>query len=411
MRFPFELLIALRHLRSRKRERFISAATFICILGITLGVMALIVVLSVMNGFQEVIKERLLSLSAHVLVTNREGPISNYPYLIEKLKQIKGVLSVSPMVATQVMIGSNDALSGAVLRGVRVDSPYIFYLKKRGLMGSGDLKAGQMWVGAELARLLNLKVGDQVKVFSPLGLLHPFGIVPRIKSFEVAGIFQSGMYDYDMSLVLVPLEDAQRFLSLEGAVTHLEVRLQDIYQAHEIAQKVQFILGPRYLSRDWMEMNRNLFYALRMERRMMFLLLSLTVAVASFNIIGVLMMTVMERRREIAILRSMGAKRSSVAKVFLYEGLLIGTIGTAFGTALGLALAFNVEPVSKTLEALLGFKFLPPEVYFITEVPSKVNPGDVLTIVGLALGLSLLSAIYPALKASKLDPVEVLRYE
>lgn len=411
MRPPFELLIALRHLRSRKRERFISAATFICILGITLGVMALIVVLSVMNGFQEVIKERLLSLSAHVLVTNREGPISDYPYLIEKLKQIKGVQSVSPMVATQVMIGSKDAMFGAVLRGVKEDSPYVSYLRKRGLMGSGDLKTGQMWVGAELARLLNLKVGDQVKVFSPLGLLHPFGILPRIRSFEVVGIFQSGMYDYDVSLVLVRLEDAQRFLSLEEAVTHLEVRLQDIYQAHEISQRVQFLLGPQYLSRDWMEMNRNLFYALRMERRVMFLLLSLTIAVASFNIIGVLMMTVMERRREIAILRSMGAKRSSVAKVFLYEGLLIGTIGTAFGTALGLALAFNVEPVSKALEALLGFKFLPPEVYFITEVPSKVNLLDVLTIIGLALSLSLLSAFYPALKASKLDPVEVLRYE
>lgn len=411
MRPPFELLIALRHLRSRKRERFISAATFICILGITLGVMSLIVVLSVMNGFQEVIKERILSLSAHVLVTSREGTIPDYPHLMKKLKEIKGIQSVSPMVTTQVMIGSEDALSGAVLRGVKEDSPYVFYLRKRGLMGSGDLKAGQIWVGAELARLLKLKVGDQVKVFSPLGLLHPFGVVPRVRSFEVAGIFQSGMYDYDVSLVLVPLEDAQLFLSLEGAVTHLEVRLRDIYQAHEISQKVQFLLGPNYLSRDWMEMNRNLFYALRMERRMMFLLLSLTVAIASFNVIGVLMMTVMERRREIAILRSMGAKRSSVAKVFLYEGLLIGTIGTAIGTVLGLALAFNVEPVSKALEAMLGFKFLPPEVYYITEVPSKVNPWDVLTIIGLALALSLVSSLYPALKASKLDPVEVLRYE
>lgn len=411
MRLPFELLIALRHLRSRKRERFISAATFICILGITLGVMALIVVLSVMNGFQEVIKERILSLSAHVLVTSREGTISDYPQLMKRLKEIRGIQSVYPMIAAQVMIGSKDALSGAVLRGITDDSPYVLYLRERGLMGSRDLKAGQVWVGTELARLLNLKLGDQVRVFSPYGLLHPFGMIPRVRSFEVTGIFQSGIYDYDISLALVPLEDAQHFLSLEGAVTHLEVRVQDIYQAHEISQKVQFLLGPRYVSRDWMQMNRNLFYALRMERRIMFLLLSLTVAIASFNIIGVLMMTVMERRREIAILRSMGAKRASVAKVFLYEGLLIGVIGTAFGTVAGLALAFNVEPVSKALEALLGFKFLPPDVYYITEVPSKVNPWDVLTIIGLALALSLASALYPALKASKLDPVEVLRYE
>jgi len=411
LRIPFELFVALRHLKSRKRERFISVATLICLVGVTLGVMALIVVLSVMNGFQETIKERILSLSAHILVLSHRGTIAEPEEVLEKLRDIEGIRSLSPMVLAQVMVSSPFSSSGAVLKGVRPDAPEILYLRERIVGGRGGLEPGEVWLGIELARLLGVRVGDRVQVLSPVALLHPFGRIPRIREVRVGAIFRSGMYDYDATLVLMPLDDVQGFLSLGHSVTHIAIRIEDIYRAHRLSTRIQQLLGGSFFCRDWMEMNRNLFYALRMERRVMFVLLSLVVAVASFNIIAVLMMTVMEKRREIAILRSMGAARSTIHRIFLLEGLLIGIGGTILGMIGGILLALNVQRISAAIEDLLGIKFLPPDVYYITEVPSKVSVSDVLWIAVLALGLSLLSALYPAWKASRLDPVEVLRYE
>lgn len=411
MRIPFELFVALRHLKSRKRERFISVATLICLVGVTLGVMALIVVLSVMNGFQETIKERILSLSAHILVLSHRGTIAEPEEVLEKLRDIEGIRSLSPMVLAQVMVSSPFSSSGAVLKGVRPDAPEILYLRERIAEGKGGLEPGEVWLGVELARLLGVRVGDRVQVLSPVALLHPFGRIPRIREVRVGAIFRSGMYDYDATLVLMPLDDVQGFLSLGHSVTHIAIRIEDIYRAHRLSTRIQQLLGGSFFCRDWMEMNRNLFYALRMERRVMFVLLSLVVAVASFNIIAVLMMTVMEKRREIAILRSMGAARSTIHRIFLLEGLLIGIGGTILGMIGGILLALNVQRISAAIEDLLGIQFLPPDVYYITEVPSKVSVSDVLWIAVLALGLSLLSALYPAWKASRLDPVEVLRYE
>jgi len=410
LRPSFELFLSLRHLKSKKRERFISIATFICFLGVSLGVMALIVVLSVMNGFQEAIKEKILALSAHVLVLNHQGPFLPEE-ASEKLKGLKEISSLSPMVLTQLMVSSDYASSGAVLRGITREAPEVSYLQEKLLDGERNLKSGEVWIGVELSKILGVRVGDRLRLVSPSGRFHPFGMIPRVKDVVISGIFQAGMYDYDVALILAPLEDVQSFLSLGNKVTHLAIRVKDIYQAHTVSKQIQRLLGGFFFTRDWMEMNKNLFYALRMERRVMFILLSLIVAVGAFNIIGVLMMSVMERRREIAILRSMGAQKKTILKIFLYQGLLIGTIGTFIGTLGGIILSLNISRIANMLETLFGLKFLPPDVYYITEVPSKLDLTDTVAIVVLALSLSLLSSLYPAWKASNLDPVEVLRYE
>ena len=410
MRPSFELFLSLRHLKSKKRERFISIATFICFLGVSLGVMALIVVLSVMNGFQEAIKEKILALSAHVLVLNHQGPFLPEE-ASEKLKGLKEISSLSPMVLTQLMVSSDYASSGAVLRGITREAPEVSYLQEKLLDGERNLKSGEVWIGVELSKILGVRIGDRLRLVSPSGRFHPFGMIPRVKDVVISGIFQAGMYDYDVALILAPLEDVQSFLSLGNKVTHLAIRVKDIYQAHTVSKQIQRLLGGFFFTRDWMEMNKNLFYALRMERRVMFILLSLIVAVGAFNIIGVLMMSVMERRREIAILRSMGAQKKTILKIFLYQGLLIGTIGTFIGTLGGIILSLNISRIANMLETLFGLKFLPPDVYYITEVPSKLDLTDTVAIVVLALSLSLLSSLYPAWKASNLDPVEVLRYE
>ena len=410
MRLSFELFLSLRHLKSKKRERFISIATFICFLGVSLGVMALIVVLSVMNGFQEAIKEKILALSAHVLVLNHQGPFLPEE-ASEKLKGLKEISSLSPMVLTQLMVSSDYASSGAVLRGITREAPEVSYLQEKLLDGERNLKSGEVWIGVELSKILGVRIGDRLRLVSPSGRFHPFGMIPRVKDVVISGIFQAGMYDYDVALILAPLEDVQSFLSLGNKVTHLAIRVKDIYQAHTVSKQIQRLLGGFFFTRDWMEMNKNLFYALRMERRVMFILLSLIVAVGAFNIIGVLMMSVMERRREIAILRSMGAQKKTILKIFLYQGLLIGTIGTFIGTLGGIILSLNISRIANMLETLFGLKFLPPDVYYITEVPSKLDLTDTVAIVVLALSLSLLSSLYPAWKASNLDPVEVLRYE
>ena len=411
MNLPFELFIALRHLRARKRERFISVVTSICIAGVALGVMALIVVLAVMNGFEEELKEKILSVSAHVLVLSYKGPIEGYREAERKIETIPGVVSASPLVLTQVMVTSPYGISGGVLRGVSPTAPEVREIGARVREGVRALSPGTLWVGAELAKILAVEIDDRVTVVSPLGRAHPFGTVPRTKAFSVGAIFRTGMFDYDSTLLIAPLEDVQNFLCMGDRVTHIEVRVKDIYSAREVARKIEELLGTPFYARDWMEMNRNLFAALRMERRVMFVLLSLVVAVAAFNIIGTLTMTVMEKRREIAILRSMGAPKRSISRIFLWQGLLIGTVGTFLGTMGGLLLAFNIEGIASGIERIFGFQFLPGDIYYITEVPSRVNPWDVVTIAAVALLLSVLAALYPARKASRLDPVEVLRYE
>jgi len=410
VKVPYELFISLRYLKAKRKQTFISIITLISILGVALGVMALIVVLAVMSGFEYELRSKILGANAHILVYRYGGELEGYRSLVKKIQGIEGVSSASPFIFTQVMVTSEVGVSGAVLRGIEEGSDP--FLERHMVEGRIEaLREGEVILGRELAKNLGVFPGDYVTVISPKGRISPLGVTPRTKRFKVGGIFQLGMYDYDSTFAYISLKQAQRFLGLGDVVTAIEVRVKDIYAARRIARKIEDLLGPSFVARDWMEMNRNLFSALRMEKRVMFVLLSLIIGVAAFNIVGTLIMVVMEKTRDIAILKSMGATRRSIMKIFVLEGLIVGVVGTALGTAFGLLLALNVEKASQWIERVFGFEILPADVYYITQLPSRVDPVDVVVIVVVAIGLSLLATLYPAWKASSLDPVEALRYE
>ncbi len=417
--FPYELFISLRYLKAKRKQVFISIITFISILGVMLGVMALIVVLAVMNGFQHEVKEKILGTNAHILLLRYGGGIEDYHGVMKKVEGVPGVHAAAPFIYSQVMLSSKGGVAGAVLRGIdpscegKVSS--LPQNIKEGSINSLNRDVGGrlpgVILGRELAKNLGCFLDDPVTVISPLGDVTPLGMAPRVKRFRVTGIFESGMFDYDSTLAYISLSSAQRFLRIGDVATAIEIRVKDIYKARIVAERIERELGFPYKARDWMEMNKNLFSALRMEKRVMFILLSLIIGVAAFNIICTLIMVVMEKSRDIAILKSMGAKRLSIMKIFIFEGLIIGVVGTFLGSLLGLLIACNMEGISSFVERLFGFKILPGDVYYISQLPSRVDTLDVIIVICVAMGISLLATVYPAWKASSLDPAEALRYE
>ncbi|MBW2038896.1 MAG: lipoprotein-releasing ABC transporter permease subunit [Deltaproteobacteria bacterium] len=416
---PYELFISLRYLKAKRKQTFISIITFISILGVMLGVMALIVVLAVMNGFEHEMREKILGTNAHILLLRYGGGIKDYYGVVEKVEEVPGVRAAAPFIYAQVMLSSKGGVAGAVLRGI--DPSYEGKVSrlpqniKEGSISSLNRDAGGrlpgIILGRELAKNVGVFLDDPVNVISPLGDVTPLGMTPRVKRFRVTGIFESGMFDYDSTLAYISLPNAQKFLRIGDVATAIEIKVKDIYKARAIAKRVEGELGFPYKTRDWMEMNKNLFSALRMEKRVMFILLSLIIGVAAFNIICTLIMVVMEKNRDIAILKSMGAKRRSIMKIFVFEGLIVGLVGTFVGSVLGLLIACNMEGISNFVERLFGFKILPGDVYYISQLPSRVDSSDVIIVVCVAIGISLLATIYPAWKASSLDPAEALRYE
>ena len=412
----YELFIGLRYLKAKRKQTFVSLITLISIAGVMVGVTALIVVIAVMNGFKEDLRDKILGVTSHVVISRFDGNISKYQEVRAKVEEVSGVNAATPFIYTQVMISSRKAISGAVLRGIEPKTASkVINLPKNLRAGSleeleaenkpeGMRSTPGIILGNELARNIGASRGEPVTVISPLGRLTPLGRVPRSQTFRVAGIFDSGMYEYDSTIAYVSLWAAQRFLGIGDRVTGIEVRVDDIYEADRVARAIGKALdGYPYWSRDWMRMNKNLFSALKLEKIVMFIILTLIILVAAFNIVGTLIMVVIEKTRDIAILKSMGATRRSIMKIFMIEGAVIGLVGTLLGLLGGYTLC--------TLLATYKFIELPSDVYYISTLPVKMNPLDVALIALAAIVITLAASVYPAWQASRFDPAEAIRYE
>ncbi|MDO9559786.1 MAG: lipoprotein-releasing ABC transporter permease subunit [Syntrophales bacterium] len=423
----YEFFVSLRYLRAKRKQVFVSVITFISIAGIFLGVAALIIVLAVMNGFETDLRNKILGINSHIVLMEYNGPMKQYPQIIKNIEHVPGVVAATPFIYSQAMVKSGNSASGVVLRGLAVESAFqVITLEKmkEGRMDflrvdkrpaeriePGLIDLPGVIVGKELAKNLGIFLYQPISIISPTGVATPMGMIPRMKRFLVVGIFDSGFYEYDSTLAFVSLKDCQEFLNMGERVTGVEIRVKDIYKADVIAKAIERKLGFPYWARHWMEMNKNLFSALRLEKRVMFIILSLIVLVAAFNIITTLIMVVMEKSKDIAILKSMGATSRSIMKIFILQGVIIGVIGTLLGALGGITVALNLSKISVFVENLLGIKILPGDVYYLNELPSRVNYGDVSIIIAGSLLICFLSTIYPSWRASKLDPAEALRYE
>ena len=412
MAFPYELFLALRYLKNKRKQAFVSLITVISIGGVTLGVMALIIVLSVMSGFENDLRTKILGTNAHLIVLKLGGKGMDTPgEVMAKVKGVEHVVEASPFILNQVMLTSENNVSGVVLRGIDPGSEgnvtdLVKNIKEGSFadLGRRGAAADGIILGRELARHLGVSVGHSVNVVSPLGgVTTPMGVMPRVKKFQVVGIFEVGMYEYDASLAYTSIPAAQQFFRMGSAVSGVEVKLDDIYRAKKVGDQIQRLLGISYWTRNWMEMNRNLFSALKLEKITMFIILVLIVLVAAFNIVSTLIMMVMEKGRDIGILKSMGATSKSIMSIFMMQGMVIGLVGTVLGCLFGFGVCW----------ALDTYKFikLPGDVYYIDSLPVLMKPFDFVIVSLSALLISFLATIYPSRQAAKLDPVISIRYE
>ncbi|MCG6880111.1 MAG: lipoprotein-releasing ABC transporter permease subunit [Deltaproteobacteria bacterium] len=406
----FELFLGIRYLKAKRKQRFISVITIISVIGVMVGVMALVVVLSVMNGFRSDLMNKILGVNSHVLVLNLSGTFSGYKQVAEKVKETKGVVAVTPFIYTQVMLNSSGRVSGAVLRGVDPNSAgrvvnFDKMIKDGSLSSLSQTENGipAIIIGSELAKQIGAATGSLVTVISPEGKLTPLGRTPNTKKFRVTGIFDSGMYEYDASMVYISLKEAQRFLALGENVTGLELKVKEVYQSDVVAKRIQKKLGYPYWTKDWKLMNRSLFSALKLEKLTMFVILTMIVLVGALNIISTLVMVVMEKTRDVAILRAMGASSRSIMRIFMFQGILVGFIGTVAGLLSGLGLCH--------LLSRYQFINLPSDVYYISKLPVQVSGMDVSIVATAGVIISFLATLYPAWYASRLNPVESFRYE
>ncbi len=408
----YELFIGIRYLKAKRKQIFISLITLLSMAGVSLGVMALVVVLSVMSGFVEDLKSKILGTNAHLVILQHGSPMRDYKEIMKKVQGVEGILATTPFIFSQAMLTSETNTHGIVLRGVDPDTAGRV-INLGGILKKGslrDLKKEEetsgypgIFIGKELAQNLGALMDDTVVVVSPTGTLSPMGGVPPMKKFRIKGIFDSGMYEYDTSLAYISLRSAQKFLAMEDTVSGVEVKVQDIYGVKKVAQKIQKMLGFPFWTKDWMQMNKSLFAALKLERTVMFIILVLIVLVAAFGIVSSLIMVVMEKNKDIAILKSMGATGKSIRRIFIFEGMIIGVVGTIVGLLGGY-----------TICILLGkyqFISLPSDIYYISHLPVKMSVVDFFLVALAAMGMSFLATLYPSWQAAKLDPAEALRYE
>ena len=408
---PYELFISLRYLKARRKQAFVSVISFISIGGVAIGVMALIIVLGVMTGFSDDLRTKILGAKSHLVIYQLGAGMPDYREIIKEVKTVAGVVSATPAILNQVMISSPSNTVGPMIKGIDpVSAPTVTNLGsiiKEGTLQDLDkeLPSGLPGIilGKELAMILGVVTGDEIKIISPFGTMTPAGMVPRASRFQVVGIFDSGMYEYDSSLAYVSLAQAQNFFNQPDVATEIEVKVEDIYRVKQLSLKIQEHLGARYQVRDWMEMHKNLYAALKLEKMAMFIILVLIILVASFNIVGTLIMVVRDKHKDIAILKSMGAQSLSIMKIFILEGLIIGLTGTV----LGILGSFVVAALQNTYH-IVG---LPPDVYYISHLIIKITPRDLILVTVSAISISLMATLYPSWQAAQLDPAETLRYE
>jgi lipoprotein-releasing system permease protein len=415
MRTPYELFTGLRYTRAKRRNHFISFISATSIVCIALGVATLIVVLSVMNGFESELRKRILGMAAHATISAPNGEMTNWQSVATKARENPAVLAAAPYIEGQAMLRVGDQLSGTLLQGIdpaqETQVSDIANHMKAGRLD--DLKPGsyRIVIGVELAEQLGVDVGDKVDLMIPQATATPAGILPRFRRFTVAGVFQVGMYEYDRGLVLLNLEDAAALYRMEGKVSGVRLKLRDLYQAPRVAREIARSLPGIYYVSDWTRQHVNYFKAVATEKTVMFLILSLLVGIAAFNIVSTLVMVVQEKQADIAILRTLGASPRSIMAIFMVQGSVIGVVGTVAGVALGVLLALNVETLMPILQAATGHQFLDPSIYYISDLPSRLEKTDVIKISLLALGLGFFSTLYPAWRAARVQPAEALRYE
>ena len=424
----YELRISWRHLCSRKSQKFISLITFISIGGVALGVMALIVVIAVMTGFGQNLRDKILGTNSHIVVTQMiRGGMEEYESVIRQIKTVPQVKDAAPFILKQVMLTFGQRSSGVVIRGVDPEREanisdlqrnliegkleYLAKAPPRSPQPESGVQRKGIILGKELARSLGVYTGDVLGMISPSVYMTPLGIIPKIKMVEVVGIFESKMYEYDSNLAFISIASAQSLFGMKGRVSGIEIKVDDIDAAAQIADDIQAKLGVPYHARGWMQMNKNLFSALKLEKITMFIILILIILVAAFNIISTLFMVVMDKARDIAILKSMGATRGSIMKIFSLQGLVIGVCGTALGCLAGFTIVPNLNGIVGFIEQVFDIKAFPSDVYYLDELPSKIQWFDSFLIIVFSIVICFLASLYPAWRASRLDPVEGLRYE
>jgi lipoprotein-releasing system permease protein len=403
----YELFIASRYLRARRKQAFISVITFISTLGIAIGVMALVIALALITGFQEDVQDKILGATSHIMVSDLSGEgLSGYQDLIAKVHGISGVQVVSPVIYDMVLINGPYKSKGGMLKGIdfeldKVHSPWLARLDQ-GSLPSDSPREGIL-LGKELAFSIGASVGDVVTILTSSSRLSPLGLIPKTKRFQVSGLFSTGLYEFDSTTALISLRSAQKFFGLEDKINHLQIKIADIFRATELAEQMRLVLPPTTYVTTWMELNRSLFSALKLEKNIMFLTITLIVLVAALNIIATLILMVMEKTRDIGILMAIGAPSRSIRKVFFLQGAMIGFIGTAAGVLLGLLCCW----LANTFQLIK----VPVDIYQITYVPFHIKPIDLVLIIGVSLSISLLSTLFPSHRASRVDPVIALKYE
>jgi lipoprotein-releasing system permease protein len=415
---PFELFVGIRYTRAKRKNHFISFISLTSMIGIALGVAALIVVLSVMNGFQKELRTRILGVASHLEITGDNNQLSNWPSVVSDSAQHAHVLAGAPYITAQGMLSYGQGVQGAIIRGILpVDEDKVADLGRHMKVGRlNDLHPGEFGIilGADLAFAIGAQIGDKVLVMAPQGQFTPTGVVPRLKQFTLVGLFQIGMYEYDAGLALVHMDDAAKLYRMGDKVSGVRLKLDDLFDAPAISASLNQQLnqhGGSYYVTDWTQQHANFFKAVQMEKRVMFIILTLIVAVAAFNIVSTLVMAVTDKRADIAIMRTLGASPSSIMAIFIVQGALIGLIGTVIGAVFGILIALNIETIIPFIEQLFHVQFLAKDVYYISDLPSDLVWSDVITIVLMSFVLSLLATLYPSWRASKINPAEALRYE
>ena len=412
---PFELFVGLRYTRTKRRNHFISFISLVSMLGIALGVAALIVVLSVMNGFQKELRTRILGVAAHVQISGANNTLADWQSVAGVAAKNPEVIGTAPYVMAQGLLSYDQTVQGTVVRGILPDrEATVSDLAGKMKVGRLDaLRSGEFGIvlGSELARTLSVSVGDKVVLIAPQGRVTPAGIMPRVKQFSVVGIFEAGMYEFDAGLALVHLDDAARLYSMGNRVSGVRLKLTDMNLAPQVARELSSRFGDDITIRDWTRQHANFFRAIQIEKNVMFIILLLIVAVAAFNIVSTLVMAVTDKQADIAILRTLGASPASIMKIFIVQGTLIGVIGTLIGVAVGVVLALNIDVVVPAIEHVFGVHFLAKDVYYISELPSDLQIRDVGVIAVVSFVLTLLATLYPSWRASKTNPAEALRYE